>query len=358
MKKYQKFIAKLYLKNFLIVYFALELFFIGMDLMQNLKYISNSANLQILYTVNELLYYTSYTLPLSLIFAMMLTIFNILKSNELVSMYSLGISKDQLIRPIMLISTFLTLFYIALNFIPDFINADEKAKNIRKYNNPYQTTSSLFLKSNNTYAYIDKLFPDRKEGKNLKIFITKKNRLVEILEAKNAVFKNNSWQLKDVKSIQIPNLENNKDDAKLVFSTFKTKEVLHGFQPKIIDTLFKSLSKLTIQDSFTAINLLNKQNLNSDKIKSNLYTMIFFPLFAPIVIYALFFPLPMQRRGANLSLIISASIFIILSIWGVLFTLSKMSVNGAIKPELAIVVPVLLLAFVASIIARKYRVMI
>ncbi len=357
MKKYQKFIAKHYLKNFLIIYFALQLFFIGMDLMQNIKYI-NSANLQILYVANEFLYYTSYTLPLSLIFSMIMTIFNILKSNELVSLYSLGVSKDQLIQPIMVLSVFLTLFYTSFNFIPDFINAKEKAKNIKKYNNPYQTTSSLFLKSHNTYAYIDKLFPNQKEGKNLKIFITKNNRLIEILEAKNAIFKNNSWQLKDVKSIKIPNLKSNIEDAKLILTTSKTKEVLHGFQPKIIDTLFKTSSKLTIQDSFTAINLLNKQSLNSDKVKSNLYTMIFFPFFAPIIIYGLFFSFPIQRRGSNLSIVISGSILAILSIWGILFTLSKMSANGSLKPEVAIIVPILILAFVSSLIARKYRVMI
>lgn len=356
MKRYQKFIAKLYIKNFLLVFIALEFFFIGMDLLQNLKHITDSANLQILYAVNQLLYYINFTLPLSLVFAMLLTIFNILKSNELVSMYSLGISKNDLIKPIIIIASSLTGLYIVLNFFPDFVDAYEKAKNIRKYNNPNQITSAMFLKSHNTYAYIDKLFPEKKEGKDLKIFITKEHRLVEILEAKNATFKNNRWNLKDGTSIKIPNLDNISQDTKLIFQKFETKEVLHGFKPKIIDTLFQRLAKLTIQDSFGAIKLLNEQNLNSNKVRSNLYTMLFFPLFAPIVIYGLFFPLPAQRRGSNIALLSTLYIFSILSIWGILFTLAKISANGSVSPEFGIIFPILLLTLFAWFISKKYQV--
>jgi lipopolysaccharide export system permease protein len=117
-----------------------------MDLLQNLKYITDSANLQILYTVNQLLYYSNFTVPLSLIFAMLLTIFNILKSNELVSMYALGISKKEFIKPIIIIASVITVGFISLNFFRDYVDAYEKAKNIRRYNNPNKTTSSMFLK--------------------------------------------------------------------------------------------------------------------------------------------------------------------------------------------------------------------
>jgi len=356
MKKYQRFIAKLYIKNFLLVFIALEFFFIGMDLLQNLKHITNSANLQILYTVNQLLYYINFTLPLSLVFAMLLTIFGILKSNELVSLYSLGISKHDLIKPIIIIASGLTALFIALNFTPDFVNAYEKAKNIRQYNNPEQTTKKMFLKSHDTYAYIGELFPEKKEGKDLKIFITKEHKLVEVLEAKNATFKNNHWILKDVTSIKIPDLNDKSKEIKLVFQKLESKEVLHGFKPKIIDTLFQTLAKLTIPDSFEAIKLFNEQNLNSDKARSNLYTMLFFPLFAPIVIYGLFFPLPAQRRGSNIALISTLFIFSILSIWGVLFTLAKISVNGSVSPEFGIIMPILLLALFALFISKKYQV--
>ena len=353
MKLYQKFIAKQYIKNFFLIFLALEFFFIGMDLLQNLKGVPNSANLQILYTVNQLLYYVNFTLPLSLVFAMLLTLFNILKSNELVSLYSLGISKNDLVKPIFIISGTITLMYIALNFVPDFVQAEEKSKNIKKYNTPDKTTSSLFLKSHDTYVYIDKLIPGQKRGKDLKIFITKEHKLIEVLRAKHAIFQDNHWKLQDVNSIKIPNLENNQ---KLIFENHDTIEVLAGFKPKIIDTLFQRLSKLTIQDSFEAITLLNTQNLNTDKIRSNLYTMLIFPLFAPIVIYGLFFPFPAQRRGTNIALVNTFYIFSILSIWGIIFTLAKISASGSVSPEFGIIAPIVMLFFAAWFLSKKYQI--
>lgn len=356
MKIYQKFIAKEYIKNFFLIFIALEFFFIGMDLLQNLKNISSSANLQILYSVNQLLYYINFTLPLSLVFAMLLTLFNILKSNELVSLYALGISKNEILKPIMIISGAITIFYIALNFTPFFVHSYEKAKNIKKYNVLNKSTSALFLKSNDTYVYINELIPIEKRGENLKIFITKEHKLVEILEAKSATFQNNYWKLRDVTSIKIPHLNGDLRDKKLIFTKLQNKDILHGFKPKIIDTLFQRLSKLTIQDSFTAIKLLEKQNLNSEKIRSNLYTMLIFPLFAPIVIYGLFFPLPAQRRGTNIALLSTLYIFSILSIWGVLFTLAKISGSGTISPEFGIIAPIVLLFFLSIFLSKKYQV--
>lgn len=356
MKTYQKFIVKLYLKNFLLLFLALEFFFIGMDLMQNLKDISTSANLQILYVTNQLLYYINFTLPLSLIFAMLLTLFSILKSNELVSLYALGVSKSDIIKPIAIIAFSVTMIYILLGFLPQFVHAYEESENIKKYGTPSKVTSDLFLKSDNTYAYIGELLPKKKIGRNLKVFITKENKLVEILDAKTAIFKDNFWQLQDVTSTKIPTLEKSHADAKLLFETFDQKEALYGFKPKIIDTLFQRLSKLTIQDSFEAIQLLEKENLNGEKIKANLYTMLFFPLFAPIAIYGLFFPLPAQRRGTNIALLSTMYIFAILSIWGILFTMAKISANGAISPELGIIVPIFILAFLAYFLSRKFAV--
>ncbi len=355
MKIYQKFVAKKYIKNFLIIFIALEFFFVGMDLLQNLKNISSSANLQILYSVNQLLYYMNFTLPLSLVFSMLLTTFDILKSNELVSLYALGVSKNEILKPIMIISSTITFLYIGLNFVPDFVHSYEKGKNIKKYNTPNKSTSALFLKSDNTYAYIDELIPVKKRGENLKIFITKEHKLVEILEAKSAIFQNNHWKLQDVTSIKIPYLDGNLEDKKLIFTKLESKNVLYGFKPKIIDTLFQRTSNLTIQDSFIALKLLNEQNLNSEKIRSNLYTMLVFPLFAPIVIYGLFFPLPAQRRGKNIALLSTLYIFSILSIWGVLFTLAKISASGTLSPEFGIIAPIILLFFISMFLSKKYQ---
>jgi lipopolysaccharide export system permease protein len=352
MKIYQKFISKLFFKNFIILFLALELFFTGIDLMQNFKHLPHSANLQIIYATNIFLNFVNYTLPLSLIFAMLTTIFQLIRSNELVSLYALGASKKQVIMPIFLLSLFVTLLYIALN-ASAFVKANEFADSIKRNGEISDMSKELFLKSDDDYVYFETLNPLQKEGTNIKIFRTKDTNVIEIIKAKRAIFKDNHWELEEVSITNKPDI--NAPDAKLTYKYLPIMITLQGFKPQIIDNLFKGKSKLTIQDSFAAIKLLKAQNLKTDKIRANLYIMIAFPLFAPLAILALFYPLPAQRRASNIALLSTLYIFAVLMIWGLLFTMAKISFNGAILPEFGIILPLFLLLLISLYLIYKNR---
>ncbi|OQX73328.1 MAG: hypothetical protein B6D59_05975 [Campylobacteraceae bacterium 4484_4] len=355
LKHYQRFIATLFFKNFLILFLAMQLFFTGIDLMQNLKSLPGSANLQILYSVNIFLNFINYTLPLSLVFAMLSTVIGLIKSNELVSLYALGLSKKRLIAPIFIITTLFTLLYITLNFTP-FVKANEISTSIKKHGEVTSRTTGLFLKYFDTYAYIETLKPLQNLGEGITIFFTTDNDIVEILHAKSATFSNQYWNLRDVERIKKPKIASlHQKDAKLTKLHMEKMEVLKGFRPQIIDNLFKGKSQLTIPDSIAAINLLKRQKINTDKIRGNLYLMTLFPLFAPLAVLALFYPLPMQRRGSNLAIVSSGSILAALLLWGILFTLAKITLNGSLKPEWGIAFPMLLLLIATLWIIRRYR---
>jgi len=352
MSIYQKFLAKLFLKNFIILFLAMELFFTGIDLMQNFKYLPPSANLQIIYASNIFMNFINYTLPLSLIFAMLSTIFQLIRSNELVSLYALGASKKDVITPIFLLSLLVTLAYIALNG-SNFVKANEFADSIKRNGEISDTTKHLFLKSHNDYVYIESLNPLKKEGTNIKIFRTKDTDVTHIITAKKAIFKEDHWELQEVQEIRKPNI--NQDSAKLHYKDIDTMNALEGFKPQIIDNLFKGKSRLTIQDSFSAITLLNAQNLKTDKIRANLYIMIAFPLFAPLAILALFYPMPSQRRESNIALLSTLYIFGVLMLWGILFTMAKISSNGALLPELGVILPLFILFLISLYSIYKHR---
>ncbi len=353
---FQKFLSRLYVKKFLLLFIAFELFFVGFDLLRNLKRLPDSANLQILYTVNKFLEFINYTLPLSLIFALLLAMLQIIKSNELVTLYALGVSKKRVATPFVIISSVLTLFYIGLNTLPYFVQALETSTNIRRVGTISSISSSIFLKSGNNYAYIQSLNPHNKSAEGMKVFKIEKGDLREIIEAKHGKFRNDHWELEDVTIIHKPALgPDQNQNAKLTISTHKKRDALHGFTPRIIDTLFQSSPRLTVQDSFSAITLLGKQNLRTDKVRANLYMMLFFPLFAPITVFGLFFLFPAQHRGSNLPTFTTLVIFGTLVVWGILFTLTQIALNGAISPEAGIILPVVLLAIGAFAIYKKYR---
>ncbi len=351
-KIYQKFLAKRFFKNFIILFLALELFFTGIDLMQNFKSLPHSANLQVIYAANKFLSFINYTLPLSLVFAMINTIFSLIKSSELVALYSLGASKKDIIKPIFIISLIATISYILLGFT-SFTKADDKAYNIKKYGTLDISTKNLFLKSKDNYIAINELYPLSKRAKNIKIFKTDNGDLKEIIEAKSGEFVANKWQLEDIKQIIKPDLK--MPDAKLKIAQKKKMITLEDFNPEVIDNLFKGEGELNIQNSLLAMKMLKNEGIKSDKIRAHLYDMVAFPLFAPIVILGLFYPLPMQRRGSNIALLSSAYIFATLIIWGLIFTMSRIAQNGAIIPEYGILLPIFLLMLGASYMVYKYK---
>jgi lipopolysaccharide export system permease protein len=347
LKIYQRFLAKRYFKNFLILFLALEFFFTGIDLMQNFKYLPPSANLQIIYGVNKFLGFSNYTLPLSLVFAMISTIFALIKSSELVALYSLGLSKKEIIKPIFFIASLITLLYITLGFT-GFTSANYKADNIKKYGQVSIATNDLFLKSQNNYIAIKELYPLKKEAQGIKIFKTKGTQLEEIIEAQRATFENNRWSLSDVKTIIKDPIK-----QKLTITHQKQLFALENFRPEVIDNLYKGEGGLSIQNSLLAMGMLKKEHIDDSKIRAHLYIITIFPLFAPIIILALFYPLPLQRRGSNLALLSSTYIFSTLLIWGVIFTLSKIALNGTLSPEMGIIFPIALLIVFATIIIYK-----
>jgi len=352
MSLYQKFLAKLFLKNFIILFLAMELFFTGIDLMQNFKNLPPSANLQILYASNIFLNFINYTLPLSLIFSMLSTIFQLIRSNELVSLYALGASKKDVIRPIFLLSLCITFLYIGSN-ASNFVQANEFADSIKRNGKIADTTKHLFFKSHENYVYIQSLNPLEKKASDIKIFKTKDTDVTHIISAKKATFKGKHWLLEDIHEIRKPNI--NLPDSRLIYKNVESITALEGFKPEIIDNLFKGKNKLTIQDSFSAIYLLNKQNFKTNKIRANLYIMIAFPLFAPIAILALFYPLPAQRRESNIAVLSTLYILGVLILWGILFSMAKISSNGALAPELGILLPLVVLFLLSVYAIAKNR---
>ena len=77
-----KYILKKYLLNFIIVLISLEIFFVGIDFLQNFKSIPDSANLQILYVLYMTFFTLTITLPLSIVFAWIVTLVVFIKNNE------------------------------------------------------------------------------------------------------------------------------------------------------------------------------------------------------------------------------------------------------------------------------------
>jgi len=222
-----KYLLSKYLKYFFIILFSLEVFFAGLDYLQQFSSLPKSANLQLLYLMYNGFYILTITLPLSIIFAWIITISALIKDNVLVSFNSLGISTKTILIPILIMAFLLTSILIVLQTTPLAYSSEQKNKII---DNKYFVSekSNILLKYNDYFVYFKKLYPLEKKAMGIHIFKTKNNTLVQTIIASKAYYQNNKWYVLDAKIITKPNniiLE----ESKLTISYEKFLYKLEGF---------------------------------------------------------------------------------------------------------------------------------
>jgi len=345
MKLFEKYIVKNYLKNFFIIFIALDLFYVSVDLLTNYNNIPDSANLQILYAVFQGMNAVNYVLPLSIVFGMVVTYFGMIKSNELICMYASSISKRSLVKPFFLTALGLTLLYIGLN-CTEFAYAYEYSVNLKKYNRISTSSEDLFLKNDNQYVYFKKLDPLKQVAYDVTIFEVDHVDVTKIIRASVATFVKNYWVLENVNVVYKPQVKS-LDDAGYHTETVQELKMMENFKPKIMDNVYQSEYTLSITDGIDALLFLENQGVNTSKIKATLFSQLFFPLFAPFLIVILYYKAPMMGRYFNMALAASSFAFITLVVWSGLFLLSRLASNGVIFSEVAILLPIILLFFIA-----------
>ena len=351
MKIYQKYIIFNYLKNFFVIFLSLEFFYVGIDILSNYNKFPDSANLQLLYIVFKTLDAVNYSVPLSIVFAMIVTKFGMIKSNELVTLYAVGITKKDIIKPLFFTSMSLTLIYISLNFTT-FAYAYEYSRNLIKYHTIATASNGLFLKNKTEYIYFKKLNPIKKQATGIKIFTVEQNDLTQTISAKRGHFSKDRWVLEDVAINKKPRIGSIHDKG------IKTVEqekyiTLKDFRPKIIENIHKGAYNMSIIDALDALSFFSSQNINLDRVKTLLYSHFFFPLFAPFLVVILFYKLPISSRFFNLALYSFVFIFVTLATWGILFILTKLSSTSVIFPEIGVILPISLLGLFA--ISKYYK---
>ena len=196
MKIYLKYVSLVYIKYFFILFVALECFYVGIDILLNLKDLPSSANLILLYVGFTAMSGVGYILPLSLIFALILEFFNMIRNNELISFYALGLSKFSLLKGPFFISLIITLFFIYLN-TTSFVYSNGYRDNLENLNMVGKVSSGVFLKYEDTYLYIKEFNAVAKVAKDINIIKIKDSKVQNLSHAKSATYDNEKWTFFD-----------------------------------------------------------------------------------------------------------------------------------------------------------------
>jgi lipopolysaccharide export system permease protein len=337
-----KYIALHYLKYFLVILLALSAFMVGFDYIGNMEKLNISANLLLIYLVYKTFFAIDMLLPLSLVFGMISTKIYLIRSNALVSFYSLGYSRVAVLRPFVVVSVIITMIFISLHAWSNFSRADEFSNNIRKNAQYLNPTKDLFFAFQGKYIYFSELLPLQEKALGIRVFSVSDNTLTSVLEASNAVYRNNAWFIKKADIIKKPE-DLSFNSPGISVTTAHDLKILEGFRPKMLDQIYEGKVNFTIKNAIDAILLLDDQNIDTSSIKGALYRIFFYPFFAPCLIVIIFFFVPISVRFLNVSLFSFAAILSTLLTWGILFMLMELATNKTIPSEIGVILPIVLL---------------
>ncbi|CAE11076.1 LptF/LptG family permease [Wolinella succinogenes] len=346
-----RFLGALYLKYFFILLLALETFFVGIDLLKFAEELPPSANLVVLFVVYDALYALNFILPIALVLAQILLFVVLLRTNELTALLSIGYSKRQITTPLLGIALLFTFGFIVLNATP-FAYAKERVDTILDQGYVGNFKRELFVKYHDSYIYFDKIYPLLQKAEGVKVYRLEGDRVAQWIEAKEARFVDNHWRLNEAMVMTIPS-ELTLGGSPLEVEKVDFMEVLEGFRPRILDSIYERHGAVSIIDAIESMSLLLEQQVNSQKIRGILYSLVLFPFFAPLCMVLVAYYMPITMRYGNLAIIVFAAILGVLLFWGLFFALSRLSMSGFIHPEVSLLIPMILWTALALFFWRR-----
>ncbi len=345
-----RYLAKLYLKNFLALLLGLSFAFAMIDFFQHSQKLHDSSNYKILYIYYMWQEALGLLYPLVLIFALIMTKLSLVKHNTMTALHAFGYNKRELLSPFFMVAISLYLLFTLLN-MTEFSYAKDKAKALLKNQYNAYNINDLFFKYNDMFVYVNRLDPVEKKIYDLTLFKVVEDQVRYTIHAPSAAFDGTRWIAVEAK------LKTHIYDANGTLSRYRVEEkaaikTLKGYKPKIIESLYEGKA-LNIVDAYHTWRLLHHQHLNSDRVRARFYDKVVLPLFAIAMVLILFFKIPFHSRMMNMGLVVALALGATFGVWGVLFGLSQMGVNGAIIPEVSVVVPIVLLwAYAISLYMR------
>ena len=333
-----KYVAFHYLKNMLIILIGLSGLFSGLDFLMNATSLP-SFNVKVLYGFFKWQEALSLLFPLAIVFGGIWTKISFIKQNSISALYSLGVTRKALFKPFLFVGFFTYFIFLGLYFT-SFATAQDSAKQLFSNSYDISKTEDLFFKYNDSFVYIGALIPEKYKIENLTIFKMKDNEVIETFTSKEAWYNIHEWVATDAlkKTIVI----DKEGRRRLKIEKIVLLRTLKEYQPKILKSIYDGKA-LTLYDSVMAIKLLNQQGLEIDSLRAEIYGKVFTPLFSIALLMILLFNFPFHARYMNIAITTTKAIGGTLFVWGILFALLGIGKNGTLNPEVAIILPIIIL---------------
>jgi len=346
------YLARHYLKNFLILLIGLSLAVVFIDFLQQSQRLHGGVNRKILYAFYTWEYMVALIYPLVILMAMAWTQISFIYRNVFVSLFSFGFGRRQLLLPFFASGLLIYLVFTGLQ-MTSFAYGQDRARMILHADRYKDSLKNLFFKYNDSFVYAEHLDPLHKTLEKGMIFEVKGKRVVRTLRFETARFQGGEW----VAPLALVRIK--RFDAKGELAGFEDREMRHliilkGYRPKVFRKIYEG-GTFSLVDSFAALRLLQRQGLSADKVKAILYNKLLMPLFALAMMVIFFYRTPPYHRFVRKEQLWTALLGSAMLAWALLYALFRLGMNGVIDPDLGQILPIVILIFYAWRLDRRIR---
>jgi len=294
------YISKHVVKNLLAALLAITLAVTVIDYLQHGDKIATVGNQTILYLFYTWEFRLAQFYPLAIVFASVLSYMTLVRSNTWVSLRAFGYTRKQLFVPFILPPLVLYLSLLLLQTGP-FSYGREKAWSILHPMQQTRAVSHLFFKYNHSFVYVKKLDPIYKILEDVTVFVFKEGRVDRIVTMKDARFDGQQWLASRATQMQkrYSHMGILQGFDKSIIENYA---LLQGYKPKVIELIYEGDS-LSFSDAMRTYRVLQKQGLDTNKIKASFYNKALLPLFSLALLAILFFRTPYFERYMNRELV-------------------------------------------------------
>ena len=347
MMRINKFLTITYLKKFLFIFMFLQIFFVTLEIIFTYEQMPTSANLIILYVFYDFIFSMHIMFPISVSVASVITMNYFVNSSEYVSFLALGYKKKEIIKPIFLTASLLTLIFVGLNSTK-LAYAEEIKNSILNKNYTDYSKEDIFIKHFNNYIFFHEMYLELKKVEDVRIFtFDKNNNLLRIVNAKEAHFYNNKWNIENATVIKNTKVDNPYDSSLEILHNQKLS-TLDGFNPTMINNLYNKKNLSSIVDAIETLIILNEQGVDTKKHRIVIYQYGLIPWVSPFIILIIFFYLPYTPRIGRMALFSFFAIFSSVVVFGFFISITEIAQKINVLPEIMIVLPVFLTIIVST----------
>ncbi len=226
-----------------------------------------------------------FTMPFVIMFGIIMSISSLYQSNELIAIFTSGISYKRFTFPIIFTCIVLSVAMIFIDSYGVVYAMRQKDKLYKRFTSDKPDEyNNITLKSEkkNTFWHIDDFDPVKNKLQNIIVFtITDEYKMIERIYAAKASYTKNGWLFYSgvIRSWD-------KDGLLISETKFSKKLMTLPEKPNIFKTSDYEIENMSINEAFERIKLLEKLNVERKKELTDFYKKFSFPMI--LIVFAIF----------------------------------------------------------------------